>query len=206
MRCSTGLSGPFSTKLQTAWSMPLRARPTCDSVPRENLAGHGRCGIRPPRRADPAPRAASCGKHGRGRCGGERPRKGARALRPGTRGNLRESGPPGDDRAGRRPGGNIPALAGRSEGPQAGACSEETPEDLISAAELRDVGTRPRFGRFDLRVIHVIALALVVDLRYAAADLVIREELHRVAAVRFLDLGFGGFLGGFFRRLGLILL
>src|SRR6267142_895603 len=206
MRCSTSSSGPSSTKLPTAWWTPFRGRPTGNSAPDEARENRRRGGIRSRGTAHLAPRAAARREHAGGRARGERPGGGGSELRPGTRRNLREGGSREDRSAGRRQGGNLQASAGRSQGAQARARGEETREGLISAAGLRDVGARPGFLGFDLGVFHVVALALVVDLRDAAADFVLREALFRVAAVGVLGLRLGALLVGLFGCLCLVLL
>src|SRR6266446_9521944 len=65
---------------------------------------------------------------------------------------------------------------------------------------------RPGLFLLDLRVIEVVALALRVVARHAAADPVLREPLLRIAAILLFALRFGGFLFGFLGRLCLILL
>src|SRR6266446_2247059 len=75
-----------------------------------------------------------------------------------------------------------------------------------SVAKFRDVGARPGLFLLDLCVIEVVALALRVVARHAAADPVLRETLLRIAAILLFALRFGGLLCGFLGRLCLILL
>src|SRR5258706_1813979 len=92
----------------------------------------------------------------------------------------------------------------RKSGERAPRRSARRDEALV--AGLSHVGARADFLLLDLRVVHVVALALRGDAGEAPADIVLREALPGVAAVQFLGLGLGGFLLGLLRGLCLFLL
>src|SRR5712671_1099460 len=92
----------------------------------------------------------------------------------------------------------------RKSGERAPRRSARRDEALV--AGLSYVGARAAFLLLDLRVVHVVALALRGDAGKAPADLVLREALPGVAAVLFLGLGLRGFPLGLLRGLCLLLL
>src|SRR5262249_49351704 len=142
------------------------------------------------------------GQHGGGRARRERPGAGAARRRR----HLRKDGLGGHDRARRRQGGDLPAAARRSQGNQAAARAAEALDAPRLVAEPRDIGPRLGLPGLDRRVVHVVALALLVDLRDSAADLEVREALARSDAVRFLGPCLGGLLVRLLARLRRILL
>src|SRR5258706_837935 len=92
----------------------------------------------------------------------------------------------------------------RKSGERAPRRSARRGEALV--AGLSYIGARAAFLLLDLRVVHVVALALRGDAGKAPADIVLREALPGVAAAQFLGLGLSGFLLGLLRGLCLLLL
>src|SRR5712671_6684610 len=92
----------------------------------------------------------------------------------------------------------------RKSGERARRRSARRDEALV--AGLSHVGARAAFLLLDLRVVHVVALALRVDAGETPADFVLRDALPGVAAVLLLGLGLRRFLFGLFCRFRLILL